>query len=106
MTDKVKHLFTKKDLSEVERAQQEANAATEKLNREAIQSVINQQQELLDSGELQGLMFCGVAKNNALVYPVLCCTPNHNLQFNLLADYFKDTAYSECIGDMFLDEEI
>lgn len=103
---KVKDIFTKKDLTELKNSKKEEQDEIDKIVKEQMQSLIDQQQELLDSGDLTGMMFCATTKTGYVLPYIYCFGEVDSNKMNVLADMFKDEAYARCCDILLGAEEV
>ncbi len=96
MTDNVKDIFTKKDLSEIEAKKQQDIDEHEEALRFNLQQLIDQQQELLDTGNLTGIAFFTTTKTGYTTPVVEWESSGDIIKMNMLADMLKDRTIGEC----------
>ena len=95
--DKVKDIFTKKSLKDVEIENEIIEKEYQDELRSKLQEVIDKQQELLDSGDLTGLMFCGTTKDGYVMPYYHYVTHADALKMNFLSDTFKESCIATCL---------
>lgn len=96
MTDNVKDIFTKKDLSEIEAKRKAEEDEYEESLKFNLQAVIDHQQELLDNGDLSGLAFIATTKTSYRIPVIEYDTVGDLIKMNMLADLLKDTTVGMC----------
>jgi hypothetical protein len=84
-------LFTRKSVEELQAIKDKDEQEFENYKKDSLQQLIDLQQDLLDEGRLDGLMFCATTTDNGFVSPMVFCPSNQGwFQMNYLADEFKD----------------
>lgn len=99
MTDNVKDIFTKKDLSEIEAKKQEEADEHQEALRFNLQQLIDQQQELLDSGEMSGLAYICTTRNGYAAPDLIYDRIGDIIKMNFLVDLLKEDIIVGCLDE-------